>query len=806
MESEKYLEGQSMRRPPLFESDGFIYCKNRFKTYVKSKDLDLWHVITVGDFPPIQNNTETKKDKVVPFHKQNNDLRKKLAKNNETKMVIYNALPRNNQVKANKIDLLVQQYEQFMIPKEESIDNAFAKYNTIITSLKALDKGFSSKNCVRNFLRVLHLKWRVKVTAIEESKTLTILPLDELIENLKVFKEVIKKYIKTVKGKKEQSRFLALKVKKEVSDEDSSSFDSEDEECGDPNHLNGGNFKTKRQIIKNNIERIFIGGAWSDNGEDEVEKTKDETCLVAQAPDEICLGIDLKPDEWIKDSGCSKHMTDNQKLFSSYKAYNGGNVIFGSNLHDKTIGKGTISQESLIIENVEHVDNLTYNLLSVGQICDNKCKVIFTEHDSEIIKYEKVIGKGIRKGGIYVMKLGNKPEDKICLATLDENSTLWHRRLSHASMKLIQSFASKEIVRNLPKLKYDQYFCDACKIRKQAHTRHKAKNIVSTTRCLELLHMDLFGPSAIRSYGGNRYTLVIIDDYSQFTWTRFLENKTEAFEKFEIFSKMIQNKLGCFIVSIGKDHGREFDNEVQFRNYYDLNGISHNFSAPRTPQSNGVVKRKNRTLQEMSRTMLNEQSIPQKFWCNAVDTSTYIINRVSIRRILGKTPYRLLRGRKPNLNYFRVFGSKCFILNTKDYLTKFDPKSYEGVFLEYSQNSKAYIILNKQTMKVDESLNVTFDETPPPPKKSPLEDDELVEEEAIEVSKTKPIGNDLEDISLENNQIVNIKESKTHPLENVIGNLNQRTLRSQAQDKSNFFCFISTIEPKNINEALKDKN
>nr|GEZ89939.1 retrovirus-related Pol polyprotein from transposon TNT 1-94 [Tanacetum cinerariifolium] len=109
-------------------------------------------------------------------------------------------------------------------------------------------------------------------------------------------------------------------------------------------------------------------------------------------------------------------------------------------------------------------------------------------------------------------------------------------------------------------------------------------------------------------------------------------------------------------------------------------------------------------------------------------------------------------------------------------------------------------------MKVAESLNVTFDETPPPPKTPPLEDDELVEEEAIEVSKTKLIGNDLEDISSENNQIVNIKESKTHPLENIIGNLNQRTLRSQAQDKRNFFCFISTIEPKNINEVLKDKN
>ncbi|GKA43484.1 hypothetical protein Tco_0736208 [Tanacetum coccineum] len=247
MESEKYLEGQSMQRPPLFESDRFIYWKNRFETYVKSKDLDLWHVITDGDFPPIQNNPETKKDEVVPFHKQNDDLKKKLAKNNEAKM-------------------------------------------HDITSLKALDEGFSSKNCVRKFLRALHPKWRAKVTAIEESKNLTTLPLDELIGNLKVYEEVIKKDFETVKGKKEQSRSLALKVKKEVSDEDSSSSDSEDEECGNPNSSSLENVSSaNRQRSK----AAFIGGAWSDNGEDEVGKTKDETCLVAQAPDEICLGVNL---------------------------------------------------------------------------------------------------------------------------------------------------------------------------------------------------------------------------------------------------------------------------------------------------------------------------------------------------------------------------------------------------------------------------------------------------------------------------------------------------------------------------------
>nr|GEY20971.1 retrovirus-related Pol polyprotein from transposon TNT 1-94 [Tanacetum cinerariifolium] len=310
----------------------------------------------------------------------------------------------------------------------------------------------------------------------------------------------------TRKSKKEQSRSLALKVKKEVSDEDSSSSDGEDEEyaiavkefkkffkrrgkfvrqprddrktfqrsrndgygkserkcfrCGDPNHLIGECLKPP----KNNDQRAFIGGAWSDDGEDEVENTKDKTCLVAQAPDEIFLGINLEPDELIKDSGCSKHMTGNQKLFSSYKAYNGGNENLGSNLRGKMIGKGTISQDFLMIKNVEHVDNLTYNLLSACQICDSKCKVIFIEHDSKIIKDEKVMGKGIRKEGIYVMKLGNKLEDKTRLTKLDENSTLWHRKLGHANMQLIQSLASKELITNLPKLKYDDIFVMLAKL------------------------------------------------------------------------------------------------------------------------------------------------------------------------------------------------------------------------------------------------------------------------------------------------------------------------------------------------------
>ncbi|GJU14652.1 zf-CCHC domain-containing protein [Tanacetum coccineum] len=327
MDSDKYLEGQSMQRPPLFESD------------------------------------KTKLDEVVPFEKQTDDLKRRLAKNNESKMVIYNALHikeyerifmcnttkeiwktllithhGNSKFKDNKIDLLVQQYKQFVISEDESIDSAFARFNTIITSPKALDKGYSSKNYVRKFLRVLHPKWRAKVTAIEESKDLTSLSLDELIGNLKVHEMINKKDSEIVKAKVER-KSLALKAKKESSNEECSTSGSEDEEyamavrdfkkffkrrgrfvrqprndkktfqrsrddknvksnrkcfrCGDQNHL----IRECPKPTKDKNQRAFVGGSWSDSGEEDDKKVKNETCLVAHASSEVCSESSYFSDE-----------------------------------------------------------------------------------------------------------------------------------------------------------------------------------------------------------------------------------------------------------------------------------------------------------------------------------------------------------------------------------------------------------------------------------------------------------------------------------------------------------------------------
>lgn len=149
--------------------------------------------------------------------------------------------------------------------------------------------------------------------------------------------------------------------------------------------------------------------------------------------------------------------------------------------------------------------------------------------------------------------------------------------------------------------------------------------MISTSRPLELLHFDLFGHISPLSLGGKAYFFVIVDDYSRFTWTLFLTRKDEAFNMFVSLCRKIQNKKGHVISTIRSDHGRECENR-RFEEFCNTHGITDSFSAPRTLQQNGVVERKNRALQEMTSTMLNEHKLPKYFWVDAVNTSTYVLN------------------------------------------------------------------------------------------------------------------------------------------------------------------------------------
>jgi len=209
--------------------------------------------------------------------------------------------------------------------------------------------------------------------------------------------------------------------------------------------------------------------------------------------------------------------------------------------------------------------------------------------------------------------------------------------------------------------------------------------------------------------GGKRYVLVVIDDFSRFTWVNFIREKSDTFKAFTDLCIQLQREKDRDIVRIRSDHGTEFENS-KFHDFCTGEGIKHEFSSPITSQKNGVVERKNITLQESTRVMLHAKHLPYDLWAEAINTACHVHNRVTLRADTTTTLYELWKGRKSIVKYFHVFGNKCYILADRDYRRKMDQKSDEGIFLGYSTNNRAYKVYNSRTQVAMESINVVIDD------------------------------------------------------------------------------------------------
>ena len=313
---------------------------------------------------------------------------------------------------------------------------------------------------------------------------------------------------------------------------------------------------------------------------------------------------------WYLDSGCSRHMTEDKSLFKSLKEKVGDYVTFGDGSHVQVLGKGTVKILGLpILKNVLYIKELKANILSITQICDEDFLIQFLKKGCIIIDEE----------GIHVLE-GNRTTDNCygvvpmapisCRSARVDMLELWHHRFRHANFKQVAKVSKLEAVEGLPKFgKVEKTIYGACQMGKQTKASHHKVNVIATTRCLELLHVDLIGPTRTESLGGKRYIMVIVDDFSRYTWVEFLREKSEACEKLEILCKRLQNEKGVLIVKIRSDRGKEFDN-ARFESFCVKNGIKKEFSAAKTPQQNWVVERKNRMIQEMARVMLLNKQIP----------------------------------------------------------------------------------------------------------------------------------------------------------------------------------------------------
>ncbi|GJV44399.1 putative ribonuclease H-like domain-containing protein [Tanacetum coccineum] len=227
-----------------------------------------------------------------------------------------------------------------------------------------------------------------------------------------------------------------------------------------------------------------------------------------------------------------------------------------------------------------------------------------------------------------------------------------------------------------------------------------------------MLHMGLFGPTNVKSLMKKSYCLVVIDDFSRFSWVLFLATKDDTSGILKNFITEIENQLDHKVKIIRYDNGTEFKNSVM-NQFYEMKDIKREFNVARTPQQNGVAERRNRTLIEAARTMLVDSKLPTTFWAEVVNTACYVLNRVLVIKPHNKTPYELIRGRTPLIDFMKPFGCPVTILNTRDHLGKFDGKADEGFFVGYSVVSKAMRVFNKRTKIVEETLNIIFLENTP---------------------------------------------------------------------------------------------
>nr|GEU42031.1 retrovirus-related Pol polyprotein from transposon TNT 1-94 [Tanacetum cinerariifolium] len=376
----------------------------------------------------------------------------------------------------------------------------------------------------------------------------------------------------------------------------------------------------------------------------------------------------LKSDQRIFDNGCSRHIT----------------------------GKGKTRTGKLDFEDVYFVKELKFNLFYVLQMCDKKNNVLFIETeclvlspDFKLLDESQVLLKVHRQNNMCSFDLKNvvPTRDLTCLfakAIIDE-SNLWYRRLGHINFKTSNKLVRGNLVRGLPSMnsKNDHSYV-ACKKGKQHKASCKTKLVSYISQPLQMLHMDLFGPTFVKSLYKKMYCLVITDDFSRFSWVFFLASKDETSGILKTFVTGIENQLNHRVKIIRCDNETEFKNSEMYQ-FCQMKGIKREFSVVRTPQQNEVVEKKNRTLIE---------------------------NRVLVTKPHNKTPYELLIGRSPNLEFMIPFGCPITILNTIDHLEKFDEKVDEGFLVGYSVNSKAFRFLHGINLMVIQSSNVNVGDKP----------------------------------------------------------------------------------------------
>jgi Reverse transcriptase (RNA-dependent DNA polymerase)/gag-polypeptide of LTR copia-type/Integrase core domain/GAG-pre-integrase domain len=420
---------------------------------------------------------------------------------------------------------------------------------------------------------------------------------------------------------------------------------------------------------------------------------------------------------WLIDSGASCHIANTTTHFSTLAKVEGGEKVYmGNGAYADIMGQGTVGldvlvggkKESVTLEDVAYIPEFKKNLFSVSATDAKGFSILFEKGGVEIKKGGRVTSTGTLEDGLYKLDLANTLGGFLS-EKLESNLTeleLWHKRMGHLNFTNLRDCKIGGEVEGLSFGAEDTHHdCEACILGKAHKIPFPTEGGTRATKPLELIHSDVWGPAPVNSIGGKRYFVSFIDDFSRYVHIFLLEKKSEVFECFVKFQKLVERLFNSKIINFRSDQGGEFKSK-QFTTYLENEGIHHQFSAVYTPQQNGVAERYNRTVVEMARSMLIEGDVDVSLWGEAIHTAVYTRNRCPTSALKGKTPFTLWHDKKPDVGFFRVFGSKAFVLDTSPKRNKLMPKSLPGVFVGYDDDIKGYRVWIKGEKNVRVSRNV----------------------------------------------------------------------------------------------------
>lgn len=421
-------------------------------------------------------------------------------------------------------------------------------------------------------------------------------------------------------------------------------------------------------------------------------------------------------EDWYIDSGASVHLTVNREwLTEESEPDNIKEIAVANNMKVPVECAGNVdittvvgrSEYSVTIKDALCVPQLTTNLLSVSQLIKKGNRVVFETKGCRIYnRQEELIAVADLENEVYKLNVRTPQKQMLAAATVATGKT-WHRRLGHINSNSLQKMKDGAVkgLKCKGDFKFSKNTCIPCNEGKQHRLSFPERGTRAET-LLEIIHADVCGPMEVRSVGGSKYFLVLVDDYTKMAFVYFMKTKDEVFNHFRDFMNMAENHKERKIKTLRTDNGGEFCG-LEFERLLNRNGIIHQKTTPYTPEQNGSSERMNRTLVEKARCLLSDSNLDKKLWAEAVNTAAYLHNR-SIVASLGKTPYEMWTGKKPDISHLRIFGSNVMMHIPKEKRQKWDKKSKKTILVGYSDTVKGYRLYSPDENEVIVSRDIVI--------------------------------------------------------------------------------------------------